>query len=94
MYEILLTLLAVAYLSTGIIAIIGFWPTIRDLYQKKPSANITTYIVWTFASVVGVLYGLFVLKDLLYRIVSILNLIGCFVILILAIRLKSKKQRK
>jgi hypothetical protein len=91
MYETLLNILAVAYLSTGIIAVIGFWPTIKDLYHKKHSANITTYILWTFVSVIGVLYGLFILKDLLYIIVSMLNLIGCAIILFLAMRLKHKK---
>ena len=35
MKEILLQLLTIAYASVGIIAFIGYWPTIKDLYKYK-----------------------------------------------------------
>ena len=46
MKEILINLLILAYASTGIIATVGYWPTIKDLYKnRKASANIPSYII-------------------------------------------------
>ena len=92
MTALLLQLLIVAYASVGVVATIGYLPTIKDLYfRKKMSANISSYIIWTACSGTAFLYSLFILPDLLFRIVSGLNFACCALILILSLRLKYHK---
>jgi hypothetical protein len=89
--EIILAIIAFLYASTGIIATIGYLPTIRDLIKKIASANINSYIIWAFCSAITFLYSLLVVSDLLLEIVTGLNFVSCATILILALRLKHKK---
>jgi len=92
MANLFLSLLIIAYAGVGIVATIGYLPTMKDLWiHKKKSANITSYIIWTLCSGIAFLYALFVLKDLLFRIVSGLNFTSCAVVLSLSIRLKFLK---
>ncbi len=89
MVELLLKLLMIAYASTGIIATIGYLPTMKDLLiHKKKSANLTSYFIWTLSSVIVFLYSLFILQDVLVRIVTGLNFICCAIIFILGLRLR------
>jgi uncharacterized protein with PQ loop repeat len=80
------------YAGTGIVAAIGYLPTIKDLYHKKPSANINSYIVWTLCAGISFLYAIMVISDLLLEIITGLNFLFCAVILILAIKLKYYKK--
>jgi len=89
--EFLLILITFLYATTGIIAIIGYIPTIRDLTKRTASANIYSYIIWTFSSCITFLYALLIISDLLLEIVTGLNFVSCATILILALRLKYKK---
>jgi len=92
MTMVLLQILIITYASVGVIATIGYLPTIKDLYfRKKMSANISSYVIWTASSVITVLYSLFILPDLLFRIVSGLNFASCALILILILGLKYRK---
>ena len=91
MKELLLQILVIAYGATGVVGLVGYWPTIRDLYHhKKPSANISSYILWSSTGGIGFLYAVFILPDLLLRIVSGINFFACLVVLILSIGLKQK----
>jgi len=47
MKENLIYILTFIYGIGGIITFTGFIPTMIDLWKKKPSANIITYIVWS-----------------------------------------------
>jgi len=88
---LLLKLLILAYASVGIVSAIGYWPTIRDLYyHKKMSANMQSYAIWTACSAISLMYALFILNDLLVRIVTGLNFGCCAIILVLIINLKLK----
>jgi len=60
----------------------------KDLWNKKPSANISTYVVWTITTFFTSLYAIFILKDLVFIIVVNLQLLACLLVLILRIRLK------
>ena len=92
--ELLLKILMVAYAGTGIVATIGYWPTIKDLYRhKKMSANIHSYIIWTICSGITFIYSIFILDDWLVRIVTGLNFACCALILILIIGLKTPKSK-
>jgi len=89
--DILLKLLILAYAGVGVANIVAFWPTIKDLYfHKKKSANIHSYLIWTICGAIAFLYGVFVLQDTLYLIISGANLICCALILFLSIGLKKK----
>lgn len=89
MIELLLKLLIVAYAGTGVVAAIGYLPTIKDLWiHKKKSANVTSYVIWTLCAGITFSYALFILKDLLVRIVTGLNFACCAIILILSLKLK------
>jgi hypothetical protein len=91
MKDILLCSLTIAYAVAGFVCIIAYYPTIADLYfKKKVSANISTYMLWTFTAIISSLYSLFILEDNLFRIISVLNLVSCSIILFL--RIKIKKQ--
>ncbi|MFA5072033.1 MAG: hypothetical protein WC511_06825 [Candidatus Pacearchaeota archaeon] len=89
--ELLLQFLIIAYAGTGIVATTGYIPTIIDLLiHKKKSANISSYVIWTFCSLITFLYALFILQDFLVRVVTGLNFLCCAVVLILGIRLNIK----
>lgn len=89
--QILLKILIVAFGATGVIGLLGYWPTIKDLYRKKPSANILSYALWTFTSLVGLLYSAFILSDMLILVVYALNLAACLIVILLTVGLKKKR---
>ena len=92
MKELLLQALIIAYACVGVVAIIAYWPTIKDLYHhKKQSANTTSFLLWTITSGVAFLYSIFILEDILVRIVSGLSFASCSIILFLSIKLKKNK---
>lgn len=90
MKELLLRALIIAYASVGVVSTIAYLPTIRDLYNKKPSANINSYVLWTATTGTAFLYSLFILQDLLFRIVSGLSFGGCVLVLLISINLRRK----
>jgi hypothetical protein len=91
MKELLINMLIITYGGIGVVALIGYWPTIKDLYKhKKASANISSYVLWTLTSGVTYLYSLFVLPNLLFQLVSGTNFLACGTVLILCIGLKKK----
>ena len=89
--ELILTIITILYAGTGVIAAIGYIPTINDLYKKINSANIQSYAIWTFSSMIAFLYAWLIISDLLLEIVTGVNLLFCSIIFILAVKLKYKK---
>lgn len=90
MKDLLLQILIIAYGATGVVSVIGYWPTIKDLYQhKKPSANISSYVLWTATSGVAFLYSVCILQDVLVQIVSGVSLAACAVVLVLSLWLRT-----
>lgn len=86
-------LLTIAYGCVGIIGFVAYWPTIKDLhFHKKPSANISSYVVWTTTTGVTFLYSIFVLSDLVFRAVSALYFFACLVVLFLRLKLKETSE--
>ena len=92
--NIFLIIISFLYAGTGIVTTIAYLPTIRDLLKGKPSANISSYIVWTLCAFVTFLYALFVVSDLLLEIMTGLNFLSCALIWILAFRVKINIQSK
>lgn len=91
MKEIFLEILILAYAGAGILGLVAYWPTIKDLYYKKPSANIPSYILWVMTTGIATLYGIFILPDILFIAVSGANFIACALVLFLSFTLKYKK---
>ena len=56
-----INIITISYSIAGIVTFAGFIPTIKDLYYRKPSANISTYAIWTATTFITSLYGFFVL---------------------------------
>ncbi len=91
----LLNLLKLSYAVVGVLGLIAFLPTIKDLHvHKKPSANITSYFLWTLTSSISFLYSIFILNDVLVRVISAVNLLACILVLILSINLYATKPKK
>lgn len=89
MQEFLLRILIIGYGATAIVDTVAYWPTIKDLWRhKKASANIQSFALWTLTTGITLLYSLFVLPDLLFRIVSGMIFFSNALILFLSIRLK------
>ena len=89
MEEIFIKILSVAYGLVGIVGIAAYWPTIVDLYHhKKLSANVMSFILWTFSEGIAFMYSLFVLDDMLFRLVSGMHFLACVIILFLSYNLK------
>lgn len=84
----LLSILSLLYGSVGLLTLVAYFPTMRDLHRhKKPSANISTYALWAISSGVGVLYGIFILKDTLFVIVTTAIFLANTLVLLLRLRL-------
>ncbi len=92
--DVFLSIVAFLYALTGIVVIVGYLPTIRDLTRGVASANVQTYFIWSLCGGTAFLYALVVVSDLLLEIMTGLNFTCCLVIFILAWRQKRKGQRK
>ena len=92
MTETFIYILTFLYGLCGVITFIGYFPTVKDLWNKKASANINTYLIWTITTIFTSLYGFLVLKNLVFILVVNLQLLACATILVLALRLKYKKR--
>lgn len=79
------------YSIGGLVTFAGFFPTMRDLWKRKPSANVHTYIIWSLTTFLTALYAIFVVKDLVFSLVISLQLAACLIVLILRLRLKLKR---
>lgn len=90
--NIFLIILSFLYAGTGIVATLGYIPTISDLLKGRKSANVNSYIILTLCAMITFLYSLFVVSDLLLEVVTGLNFLSCFLIWILALRIKDKKK--
>jgi hypothetical protein len=89
--DISLKIISLGYAASGIISTLAYWPTIKDLHHhKKPSANSTSYILWTATAFITLLYSLLVLPDLLFQFVSGANFAACAIILALSVGLQRR----
>ncbi len=70
MQDLLIKSLTAAYGCVGVVGIAAYWPTVKDLIHKKPSANTSSYFIWMSASLITFLYSLFVVDDQLFQAVS------------------------
>lgn len=88
MSQLLIQILSLAYSAGGVICLIAYWPTIKDLaIHKKPSANNATYAMFIFYAASAFLYSIFVLPNVLFSVMSAINLLCCTVVLVLNMKL-------
>ncbi len=92
--EAFLHFLSYCYGFVGIAGVAAYLATIRDLHvSKKMSANLTTYFIWTITTAVTFLYSLFVVRDLLFQVISGLGFFFCFLVLALVVKLRYSIQK-
>lgn len=94
MSNIFLSALKIAYGVGGMVTFAGFFPTIRDLWKGKPSANVSTYVVWSTTTFLTLLYAMLVVHDLLFSFVIGLQLVACGAVLVLRVRLKWQQNQR
>jgi len=93
MSELFIQILTMMYAFVGVVVVVGYWPTLKDLYvHKKMSVNVHSYLIWMFTSGVGFLYATFVLSDVLLRVVMGLSFLSCTSIFLLGTHLKHKNK--
>ena len=85
--------ITILYAFAGIICCIAYFPTIKDLFQQKSSANKTTYLLWTFTALITLLYSFFIIQDKLFRVISIANFVFCAIILFLSYKNAKANQK-
>ena len=91
MNDIFLQILTVAYAGVSITGLLGYMPTIKELwYDKKQSATLLSYVIWFIGSVVSFLYGLFIIKDLLFIIFTGTGIILNGIVIFLILRINKK----
>ena len=86
MKELLLKILAVAYVVGGVVSLFAYLPTIKDLIVGKKSANVLSYFLWTITTGLAFLYSLFILPDVFFIIVSGISFFSCAIIFILGLK--------
>ena len=82
-------ILTTIFLINSFIALSGFLTTFKDVWNGIPSANITTYIQWTWVNGFGAIYGYCKLEDWAYTFLSGAAFFMCIFILILRLRIKT-----
>ncbi len=79
MSETTLSFLTILYASAWVIALLWFFPTLKDLFiKRKNSANPLTAVTWATTNGIATLYGYFVVNDLLFTLISWLSCC-CFI---------------
>ena len=86
--ELFLKIIIVSYGVSAIPDIIAYWPTVKDLWRKQPSANTSSYVVWSLTSAITLLYSIFVLPDFLFRLISSIFFVANTLVLFLSLRIK------
>lgn len=76
------------YTINGLLAMSGFFTTLKDVWNKIPSANAKTYAIWTWVNGFGAFYGFFKLNDWAFFGISFISFLFCIAILILRLRIK------
>ena len=85
-----IALITFLYACTGVIGVVAYAPTFKDLFNKIASANPSSYGLWTFTYSVTFLYTVFVVKDMLLSIFMGVHVISCGCITFFSWRLKRK----
>jgi uncharacterized protein with PQ loop repeat len=78
-YEAFLSLLPGLYGSVAFVALAGYVPQIWRLARSRSAASdvsLATWLIWLYACVVSLAYGVFILRDPLFCLVTGANLAG------------------
>jgi len=86
-------LVTLIYSLTGLFGLIAYWPTYSDLRKNVPSANLNTYLIWVITTGVTFLYGLIVIGNSSFLVVSGLNFLICIYISIKTPKTKNKSRK-
>lgn len=87
MQQIFLQILTALFGVSSIVSFVAYFPTIRDLWNRKPSANTASYYLWGCTTLTASLYGHFVLLDPFFILFADLQFLACSIIIVLRLRL-------
>jgi uncharacterized protein with PQ loop repeat len=82
---IVTTLFAVS----GTVSFLAYFPTIVDLWKGKPSANVSSYVLWASTAAAASLYSHVILGDMLAIVAADLQTLACVTILVQRWRLQA-----
>jgi len=85
----LLSVVAWLYLATNSARVITYVPQITAVWRSTDGAqaiSILTWTSWVISHVTGILYGVLVMKDTYFVGISLLNLVCCAAVALIAAR--------
>jgi large-conductance mechanosensitive channel len=80
-------LITFLYVCAGVVSTTGYFPTIKDLLQKKKTANIKSYLIWTICTAITLAYATFVVSDIFFIIMAAAAFTLCATILVISLKL-------
>ncbi len=86
-----ITTIVFLYAATGVIGLIAYLPTFKDLKNKIVSANMHSYALWTLTYGIALLYAIFVVSDFLLSLVAGIHFVSCGLIAGWVWKLNKKK---
>lgn len=81
--------IAWAYLATNAVRILSYLPQIVTVWRCRDGAraiSLWTWGMWTVSHTTAVLYGVVVMHDVFFTLISVINLVGCGTVAIIAAR--------
>lgn len=82
------SILTWAYGVIGVVNFCAYIPTAIDLWNKKMSATMLSWIIWSFGAIVALSYAILINKDPVFIFVTASNSFMIFLVFALVIRLK------
>jgi len=92
----LLSLIAWTYLLTNAVRVFTYMPQIVAVWRSDDGArsvSLLTWGSWVLSQFTAVIYGLMVVVDGFFVAISIVNLVGCGAVTVIAMRRRSQWKR-
>lgn len=89
--DTMIEFLKILYLGFGLFMIVAYVPNIiKMLNTDKSDSSVFTWIIWFVSSCIAILYGIFVLHDRIFTILSVGHFLGTGISSAIQIRKKLK----
>ncbi len=85
----MLALIAWAYLISNAVRVFSYLPQVIAVWRCRDGArsiSLLTWFTWTVSHVTAAVYGLLVVRDAFFVFVSLVNMLGCGVVSLIAAR--------
>ncbi|MEO5793717.1 MAG: hypothetical protein ABIP34_01450 [Rhodoferax sp.] len=91
-----LNMIAWAYLITNVTRVVTYLPQIFAVWRCKDGAlsvSLLTWGSWVISQATGLVYGMLVLRDLPFVLISLINLLGCTCVTAIAMQRRAQWRR-